>query len=242
VTGGGDEDGEGPGAAGGGALTSASTRPRTITLTPKARAGEAGSPAPGRRASAKPHPRVFAFDDAPFHFGQATTPVVGLSVALPGYVEGVLRTEVEVDGLDATDRLVEAIAASRHRPASTAILLGGISFGGFNLVDLDALAERCGLPVVTVTRDEPDLPAMKDALARHLPSRPELARLLTAHPLFPLPLRPRPLWVAAVGISREEAELLLRKSLVRGSFPEPLRLAHLFASAIPAGPTSRSRA
>lgn len=208
----------------------------------------AGRPSPAgpprRRASGaeKPHPRVFAFDDAPFHFGEARTPVVGLSVVLPGYVEGVLRGEVAIDGTDATDVLTRLVNASRHRPASTAILLGGISLGGFNVVDLDRLFEGTGLPVVTVARRKPDLAAMQRAFERHLPGQGERARLLSAHPLFPLPTRPRPLWVAAVGIPATEAKSLLRKSLVRGSYPEPLRLAHLFASAIPPGPPSRSRA
>jgi uncharacterized protein len=195
-----------------------------------------------RSPSRKPHPRVYAFDDAPFHFRGTTTPVVGLVVALPSYVEGVLRGEVAIDGSDATDELVRMVRSSAHREATRAILLGGIALGGFNVVDLSRLAQGTGLPVITVARRRPDLAAMERALRRHLPDRPELIDLLRQHELFTLPLRPNPLWVAAVGISRPEAAALLRKSLVRGSYPEPLRLAHLFASAIPSGPPSRSRA
>lgn len=209
-------------------------------MTTQLRRGPTSSPA--HRASSKPHPRVFAFDDAPFRFTQPTTPVVGLVVVLPGYVEGVLRDEVAVDGTDATDVLIRQVQGAPHRPATAGILLGGIALGGFNVVDLTRLHEETGLPVITVARRPPDLDAMQEALERHLPGRPELQRLLRAHELFPLPLRPQPLWVAAVGTSREEAVELLRKSLVRGSYPEPLRLAHLFASAVPAGPPSRSRA
>jgi endonuclease V-like protein UPF0215 family len=191
---------------------------------------------------AKPHPRVYAFDDAPFSFADRTVPVVGLVVSLPGYVEAVLKTRVEVDGSDSTEVLARVVQGSPHREASQAILLGGISLGGFNIVDLSRLHEATGLPVITVTRRPPDFGAMERALQRHAPGRPELLTLLRRHPLHPFPVRPEPLWFAAVGLGVMEAKGLLRKSLVRGSFPEPLRLAHLFASVIPPGPPSRSRA
>ncbi len=167
---------------------------------------------------------------------------MGLVVVLPAYIEGVLRGEVLVDGPDATDVLLRMVASSPHREATRAILLGGITLGGFNMVDLSRLHEESGLPVVTVTRRAPDYGAMERALQKYLPDRPELLRMLHAHPLFTVELRPQPLWVAAVGLSPKEATQLVRRSILRGSYPEPLRLAHLVASAIPSGPVSRSRA
>lgn len=168
--------------------------------------------------------------------------MVGLVVTLPGYVEGVLRGEVTVDGGDATDVIASLLEDSPHREATQAVMLDGITFGGFNVVDLTRLHESCGLPVITVTRRRPDLESMESAMARHLPGAPERNRLLRAHPLFSFPQEPQPLWVSCVGATEAQARGLLRKSFVRGSFPEPLRLAHLFASAIPRAPASRSRA
>jgi hypothetical protein len=190
----------------------------------------------------KPHPRVYAFDDSPFTFKDERTPLVGLVVTLPDYVEGVLRGEVAVDGDDSTDVVASLVTNSPHYEACQAIMLDGIAFGGFNIVDLDRLCEATRLPVLTVTRRKPDMEAMDLALRRHLPLRPDLPGLLRAHPLFSFPRSPQPLWVASVGATRAETVALLKKSFVRGSFPEPLRLAHLFASAIPPAPTSRSRA
>ncbi len=226
---------------------SGGTRARAPFREEKDRGRPAGLPSiphrpPHRPVGVKPHPRVFAFDDAPFGFEQERTAVVGVVVVLPSYVEGVLRGDVEVDGADATDVLVDLVNSTPHREATRAILLGGIALGGFNVVDLTRLHQATGLPVVTVTRRAPDLPAMEEAIRKHLPGRPDLLALLRAHELFTVPLRPRPLWVAAVGLTRKEATELLRKSLVRGSFPEPLRLAHLMASVVPGGSPSRSRA
>lgn len=198
---------------------------------------------PRRDRSGKPHPRVFAFDDAPFRFGQKETALVGVVVALPGYLEGLLKGSVAVDGDEATETLSRLVNASRFRPASQAILLGGISLGGFNVVDLAALHRRTGLPVVTVTRQRPDLAAMRRALELHAGERAEeRERRLGEFPLFPFRSGPQPLWVAAVGLTPEEAVALLRKSLVRGSYPEPLRLAHRIAALLTDGPVPRSRA
>ncbi len=201
----------------------------------------------GRRSGArltvsKPHPRVFAFDDAPFDFEAPTTAVVGLVVSLPAYVEGVLRGEVRVDGDDATQEVARLVRSSGSRAAAQAILLGGISLGGFNVIDLTRLNSDTGLPVITVTRAAPDIGSMERAIRQHLPHREDAVAMLRAHPLFTLSVRPRPLWMSAVGATPDEARQLVKKCLVRGSFPEPLRLAHLFASAIPPGPVSRSRA
>jgi endonuclease V-like protein UPF0215 family len=197
----------------------------------------------GRDRSGKPHPRVFAFDDAPFRFGQEETAVVGVVVSLPGYLEGLVKGSVRVDGDEATDTLSRLVNASRFRPASQAILLGGISLAGFNVVDLAALHRRTGLPVVTVTRREPDFAAMSRALHRHIGDRAEeREHRWREFPLFPFRSGPRPLWVASAGLDREEASALLRKSLVRGSYPEPLRLAHRIAALFSDGEVPRARA
>jgi endonuclease V-like protein UPF0215 family len=47
--------------------------------------------------------------------------------------------------------------------------------------------------------------------------------------------------VQRVGLSREQAEALLRATTLHGKLPEPLRLAHLIAGGVTRG-TSRGRA
>ncbi|MFI5414032.1 MAG: DUF99 family protein, partial [Candidatus Lutacidiplasmatales archaeon] len=55
--------------------------------------------------------------------------------------------------------------------------------------------------------------------------------LLRAHRLHPVPTDGKPILAAAVGCSRRDAAHLVRRATVRGHWPEPLRLAHLIASA-----------
>jgi endonuclease V-like protein UPF0215 family len=49
--------------------------------------------------------------------------------------------------------------------------------------------------------------------------------------LFGVPTEGQPILAAAVGCSRADAAWLVQRSTVRGHWPEPLRLAHLVASA-----------
>jgi hypothetical protein len=108
------------------------------------------------RALAKPHPRVVGVDDGPFRRGDRQAPVALVVCSLPDRVDGVVATTVTVDGTDATERIARAIEASGHLDGIRAVLLDGITFGGFNVVDLTGLAERLRRPVLAVTRRPPD--------------------------------------------------------------------------------------
>ncbi|MCJ2532156.1 MAG: DUF99 family protein, partial [Candidatus Thermoplasmatota archaeon] len=103
----------------------------------------------------KEHVRVLGLDDGPFSFGDRTVAVVGVVVRIPAYVEGVLVTEVEGDGTDATARIVDALRNSRFREGLALVMIDGIALGGFNLVDIQAVYAQTGVPVMTVTRKEP---------------------------------------------------------------------------------------
>lgn len=190
----------------------------------------------------KPHLRVLGIDDAPFRFGDATVPVVGVVVRAPNYVEGVLATRVAVDGDDATDRLLERIAASRYREGLALIMLDGVALGGFNLVDIHRLHRELGIPVATVTRRPPDLAAMEAVLRRKFADADRRIELLRRSATAEVPTAAgRPLIAGSVGIGPEELKGIITRTTVRGSLPEPIRLAHLVATAMVRG-ESRGRA
>src|SRR3989304_9311570 len=114
----------------------------------------------------KPKSRFLGIDDAPFRFSDETVPVVGVVVQAPSYIEGVPTTIAEVDGRDATERIATMVAGSRYRAGLAMVMLDGTAVGGFNVVDVDALRARVERPVVTVTRQKPNLPAIETALPR----------------------------------------------------------------------------
>ena len=186
-----------------------------------------------RRALGKPHFRVLGIDDGSFARTDRTAPLVAVAISAPDHVEGILRSEVQVDGWDATERMVALLRDSRYLEGARALLLDGVSFGGFNVVDLGRLARALRRPVVSVTRDRPEWPSIRAALRKHFPIDGERRwRRLRAHPLFRVPTDGEPLWAAAVGCTRAEARELLARTTVRGFWPEPLRVAHLIAHAI----------
>lgn len=184
------------------------------------------------RALGKPHLRVAAFDDGAFTRRHRYAPVAGVVYAPPGLLDALVRGRVRVDGLDATETIVALWAAGGFGEGPRAILLDGISLGGFNLIDLDRLHRATGRPVVSITRRRPEYAEMRRALATYFSSTlRERWRRLRAHRLFPVLLNGSTRFLAAVGCSRAEAALLVRRVTVRGAWPEPLRLAGLLARA-----------
>lgn len=185
-----------------------------------------------RRALGKPHFHVVGVDDGSFRREDSWAPVAAVVVAVPSRVEAVRLGRVRVDGDDAAETIARLVRATGALQSVRAVLLDGAVVGGFNVIDLDLLHADLRVPIVAVTRHAPDFPAIHAALRKWFPrDAEERWRRLRAHRLFRLDSPERPLWVAAVGCRREEAELLVRRTTVQGHVPEPVRLAHLIASA-----------
>lgn len=180
---------------------------------------------------------VIGFDDAPFprgHRGPVT--VVGAVFAELRF-DGLLITEIEKDGVDATSRLAGAVMASKFAEHAQLLMLQGIAMGGFNVVDIAELRERTGMPVLVVARRAPDMGAIRDALLDHVDGGAEKWALIQkAGPMAPV----AKVWVQRAGLSVDEAADLIRRFAVYGHIPEPIRYAHLIAGAIGDG-VSRGR-
>lgn len=183
-------------------------------------------------------PHLLGIDDGPVDRG-APDGVVIVGVVMEGadLVEGVAVAQFAVDGPDATEFLGTWIKGLRFRPALHGIVLGGITIAGLGVVDLVALAERTGIPVIAVNRRDPSDHRLGDALrAAGLAERlsivertPEAVRLDTR------------VYLSCAGATPEAAARLLRGCTSKSDLPEPLRVAHLVARAIATG-QSRGRA
>lgn len=179
----------------------------------------------------KPEVRLLGFDDGPFSFEDANTSLAGVMARGGGYVEAVLLGEVTVDGTDATDRVLGLLEGSGFAETAQAVAFNGGAFGGFNVLDLEVLHEALGLPVVALIRDEPDDQAVAAALEKHFPDADERLSRLNAQPLEPVELDGRPSYVRRVGGDLEGIQRLFQLHTLRGRTPEPLRIAHLVATA-----------
>ena len=175
---------------------------------------------------------VIGFDDGPFardHRGDV--PLVGI-VCSRTRVDGVLVGKVRRDGANATRSMIEMVAGSQFGGHVRAVLLQGIAVGGFNVVDMHALHEGLGVPVIAIARRLPDWAAMKRALdARVRGAKRKWALIERAGPME----RVRDVWVQRVGISLDHAREVLTATTLHGNLPEPLRVAHLVAGAIVTG-------
>ena len=117
----------------------------------------------------KDQARVCGIDDSPFEFGKrsAKADVIGAIVRIPSYLEGVLRFEVAVDGDDATSAIATALSNSRFLDQIKAVMIDGVSLAGFNVIDIARLSGELDVPVITVTRDRPDMDSIRAALSKY---------------------------------------------------------------------------
>jgi hypothetical protein len=116
------------------------------------------------------------------------------------------------------------------------LLLDGIGFGGFNLVNLPELADRLQLPCVTVMRRQPDLVAVEEAMSR-LPDFPQRQKLLQQAGLI---YDYSPFFFQVSGEEPAVVAGVLQRLTDCGKVPEALRLAHLITSAVMTGESSSS--
>ena len=180
----------------------------------------------------KPHVRVLGIDDSPFKFGDEKALVVGALVRIPNYLESVMKTEVTVDGTDSTDRLIEMVSGSRYRDQVRLVMIDGIALAGFNVIDIERLNARLGIPVVTITRDAPDLDKISVALKKHFSDWRGMYSTITKHELRQIKTEHNPVFACGLGMSWSEIEQLVRASTVKGVVPEPIRIAHLISTAM----------
>lgn len=172
--------------------------------------------------------RVIGFDDAPFQRGS------GEKVAIAGIIcgltrfEGMLWGEIDPDGWNATEVIYQLLANSKFLPQLHLVLLDGIGFGGFNIIDLPQLHQRLNLPCVSVMRKFPDLVAMKEAMSRlpEVETRWEIVQ--RAGQIYQKP----PFVFQVCGEQPEIIAATLSRLSDRGNVPEALRLAHLIGSAV----------
>jgi len=183
----------------------------------------------------KPQMKLIGVDDGSFHFGEKTTIIIGTIMRANGYIEGVLKREIQIDGSDSTDVLIDMIVHTYHRKQLQAILLDGASVGGFNIIDIERIFQETQLPVMTISRDSPNFEDIKKALRAHFSDWDVRYNLLKKGDLYHIKTKYNPIYLKCVGLGLEKAKEIITLSTIQGVIPEPLRVAHLIASGITSG-------
>ena len=179
--------------------------------------------------------RVVGFDDAPF------TRRKGGSVSIVGVVcagtrfEGMVWGKVRQDGWNATDTVCKLLIGRKFLPQLHILLLDGIAFGGFNVIDLAKLSERLSLPCVAVMRRLPNLAAVEQGIRRLTRPERRLGLLHRARTIHAFP----PFFFQVCGERPDVTAAVLRRLTDCGNVPEALRLAHLVGAAVVKGESGR---
>ncbi len=178
--------------------------------------------------------RTIGVDDAAFQRKTSKNAFV-FGVIVRGYnlVEGILRTMVEVDGWDATEKISEMIASSKYVTQLRAIILGSSTIAAFNIIDLRKLFDITKIPVITILSTLPNEEDVKTALS-NLENWNERYNVLSSNPpieeiLFKNQIgKQYKKFFQQVGFTNtEQVREIIEISTYSSSVPECLRLADM---------------
>ncbi|MGC9099309.1 MAG: DUF99 family protein [Candidatus Micrarchaeia archaeon] len=177
--------------------------------------------------------RILSIDDSPFRKGEKRDLVIGI-VSRGSTIEGILSFYVEIDGSDATDKILKKVKESRFSREIKLIAINGITLAGLNIVDIKRLSEVLGVPVIAITRRKPNKKAMENAIKNSGKDARKKILLLREINSSSNSIHLNGLYIQYIGISRSDL------GTFAGEAYQMLRLAHLIASGLVKG-ESRGR-
>jgi len=183
----------------------------------------------------KPEIRILGIDDSSLHNERVM--IVGALFRGGNWLDGVLRCEITRDGIDATDTIVSMVRRSKHFNQIRVLMLDGVTYAGFNIVDINAVYKRTDIPCIVVMRDYPDFERIHAAL-EHLPDTEMRWELIKrSGEIYKITVHEgeNPIYIQHSGIDHNDAKKIVKMSAIHSNIPEPLRAAHLIATGIVCG-------
>lgn len=174
-------------------------------------------------------------DDGPFlpkRLGGSRAPLVAVGLQGSRLVSAGAGW-IAIDGKDGTEHAIQLLKRLSLR--NCPILLAGVTFGGFNLIDPRQIHRFFRVPAIVVVGSRPDNKAVKRALVKHFPDwreRWEIIRSLGPLRKVRTVRHENPIFYECVGCTPAVAREILVKFAVVARVPEPLRVAGLVASGL----------
>jgi|Deesub1362B_J571_1020462.scaffolds.fasta_scaffold00009_104 hypothetical protein len=163
---------------------------------------------------------------------QKRCPFFGVVFRGKEWLEGLLKGSAEWNGLDATRKITQAVKGSSHYGQIRVVMLMGLCFAGFNVVDVAQLAENLQRPVMVFWEKAPDLGKLKRQLESLPFGEKRVSMVEKAGNPTPLKLEGgKTFWIQSFGLSVEEAGRVVKATCKPGFIPEPLRIARMVGSA-----------
>lgn len=173
--------------------------------------------------------RVLGIDDAPSKRTDEETFLTGVVYRGTEFIEDIRSVPVKIDGEDATEKVVELFNSCKNTRHIKAVLIDGISFAGFNLVDIKDVSERISRPVIAVTANEPNRESFRQAMKRS-DNYDEKFEKFPGYTV--VEVLDGECYIQFSGCKENEARDLIKNSIIHGLVPEPIRVAHLIGRGI----------
>ncbi len=210
-----------------------------------------------RRKGVKPQIRTLGIDDSRFRFKEGRAYLVAVQMRGHDVVEATLTDMVDVDGWDATDAVIrlvlqapafhmrEYVTVEGRRPEPLegsakehmglhAVLIDGLTVGGFNVIDVERVYEATRVPVIAVTTRNPDLGRIHRALEHNFEDWEERFRVFERNRITSVRVGTHTLHGHIAGLHPlQAADILAAVTKPGHRVPEPIRVADSFASSMP---------
>jgi len=180
----------------------------------------------------KDNPITIGFDDARFELKSHKKKTQLIGVVCQGTrMVNVVKKEILIDGDDATEALVELVKLNLNHIQY--ILTDTITFGGFNIIDLDEIYNRIKKPIIAITEREVDLELVKNTIINKFPNnfKVKLRNIVNAGNLYETNIETAggisKVYFHSKGINKLEVEPLFEKICIDSKLPESVRLAHI---------------
>ncbi len=179
--------------------------------------------------------RILGIDDSALIDQKIT--IIGAFFRGGLWLDGVLSSKITRDGMDATQVIINMIRSSKHYGQIRALILDGITYAGFNPVDIVAIYQETKLPVIVYMRKYPDFKKIKLALNHFSDGNERYKIIEKAGIVSPICINESSpeIFIQRTGISLNDAKDIIQLTSTRGNVPEPLRVAHLIATGIVCG-------
>lgn len=172
--------------------------------------------------------RILAIDGSAFRKKDRDSLVVGV-VGRGDEVEGVLSFRVDVDGADATKKIIDSAVGSRFADQIRLVAIHGITLAGLNIVDIPHVSKILEVPVVGAVRRKPDRNELERAVRVSGNNAGRKLEVLRGIRESSKVFRCEGFYFQCVGISEGD----LRE--VAGGAIRFLRLAHIIAGGVKTG-------
>ena len=185
----------------------------------------------------KPEIRILGIDDSALktpYFNTGNVTIIGTFFRGGEQLDGILRSEITKDGMDATDTITLMIKKSKYYAQIRVIMLDGVTYAGFNPVDIKRLYDETNIPVIVFMRSCPDFEKIRLAL-ENLPETEKRWEIIQRAGKIYKIAQENPVFIQICGIDKESAFEIVRMTSIRSNIPEPLRVAHLIATGIVLG-------